>query len=57
MNLLKGLRKKYEPLNLIEINKENLLNNYDFFCGLDQKVWPVLKANAYGHGIKQVTQC
>jgi alanine racemase len=34
------------------------LNNYDFFKKIvgNGQVWPVLKANAYGHGIGQVTK-
>jgi alanine racemase len=52
-----GLRREYVSLNTIEINKRNLLFNFDFFkkeTGLE--IWPVLKSNAYGHGIKQVTK-
>lgn len=56
MDIFRRFKKTYDVLNLIEINKKNLLNNYDFFCGLGQEVWPVLKANAYGHGISQVTK-
>jgi alanine racemase len=47
--------KIYDSLNLIEISKDNLLFNFDYFSKLG-KVWPVLKSNAYGHGIKQVTE-
>ncbi len=52
-----GLKRKYVSLNTIEIDRKNLLFNFDFFkkeTGLE--VWPVLKSNAYGHGIKQVTE-
>jgi alanine racemase len=52
-----GLKREYISLNKIEINRKNLLFNFDFFrkeTGLE--IWPVLKSNAYGHGIKQVTK-
>lgn len=60
---LSKLAKPYKALNLIEINEKNILSNYDFFCNLGQthrstrtEIWPVLKSNAYGHGIKLVTK-
>lgn len=56
MDILKKFKKTYDVLNLIEINKESLLSNYDFFCNLNKEVWPVLKGNAYGHGISQITR-
>lgn len=48
-------RKKLKTLNRIEIIKENILHNYDFFQKkVDRKyIIPVLKSNAYGHGIEQ----
>jgi len=47
----------YQPLNLVEIKRQNLLFNYDFFKeNTNLSIWPVLKANAYGHGIRQVTE-
>jgi alanine racemase len=57
MDFYVGLRREYISLNTIEINKRNLLFNFDFFkkeSGLG--IWPVLKSNAYGHGIKQVVK-
>ena len=50
------LQRKYNVLNEIEISEKNLLSNYDFFGKYSKHVWPVLKANAYGHGIKEVTK-
>lgn len=40
----------------IELDKEALLNNYQFFCDRigKSKIAPVLKANAYGHGLSEV---
>lgn len=52
-----GFHRNYKPLNIVEINRENLLFNFDFFRKETKiDVWPVLKSNAYGHGIKQVTE-
>ncbi len=52
IKLLLGL-STYQPLNLIEISKNNLLNNYKYLSSLNSKikVAPVLKSNAYGHGL------
>lgn len=44
--------------NTIYISKENLLHNYHHLCQMAQhEVWPVVKSNAYGHGIEQVVAC
>ncbi|MDD2483314.1 MAG: alanine racemase [Candidatus Shapirobacteria bacterium] len=57
MNIFDRWKKVYESLNLIEINERNLLNNYDFFDNLGkEQIWPVLKSNAYGHGIRQIAE-
>ena len=63
MDIFERFKKVYQPLNLIEINEANLLANYDFFCKVGQtqgsvltEIWPVLKSNAYGHGIKEVAK-
>ncbi len=49
-------RFPYEPLITVEISKNNLLNNLEEFkkiapCG---SVAPVLKSNAYGHGLIEI---
>ncbi len=55
--MLKSLRqvlgRNYRPLNLIEISRSNLKYNYSYLSSLNKnlKVAPVLKSNAYGHGI------
>lgn len=55
-------KRKFETLNLIEIDSQRLLANYDYFVKLGQTrrsartIWPVLKSNAYGHGIKEVAE-
>ncbi len=48
--------KKYEPLNKIEISKENLLGNYQYISSLNHNISiaPVLKSNAYGNGLTQI---
>ena len=57
VNELSRKRNSYKTLNIIEINKSNLINNYLLFRNLnpDKKIIPVLKSNAYGHGLRQVT--
>ena len=39
-----------------EINKNNLVNNYEYCASKDKKIMCILKANAYGHGLKEVSQ-
>lgn len=46
---------KYHPLNEIEISKNALLHNFKYLTELSKvPVAPVLKSNAYGHGIEIV---
>lgn len=53
-NFLSLLKGKYLTLNLIEISRKKLLDNYQYLSGLDKslQIAPVLKSNAYGHGIQ-----
>lgn len=53
-NLVK--KSSYQTLNLIQISKNALLSNFHFFQQLNPKSYlcPVLKSNAYGHGLKLV---
>lgn len=45
------IRKKYYPLNRIEISESALLSNYRYLSKLSNlKISPVFKSNAYGHG-------
>lgn len=48
--------KPYYPLNIIEISKKRLISNYKYLSSINKniKVAPVLKSNAYGHGIIEV---
>jgi alanine racemase len=50
------IKPKYRPLNRIEIFKKNILDNYKYLKSQSGKaeIWPVLKANAYGHGLKEM---
>lgn len=49
---------RYQPLNHIEINKGRLLHNLAFLQRVHPNfhIIPVLKANAYGHGLAQISQ-
>lgn len=51
-------RNSYQALNKIEIYQENLLKNYQYLSQIDPKVKiaPVLKSNAYGHGINLIAR-
>lgn len=49
----KRFGRNYFPLNEIVISKDALLHNYNYLIGLSGvPVAPVLKSNAYGHGIE-----
>ena len=49
----KLLGRNYEPLNRIEVSVSNLAANYNYLSSINEniKVAPVLKSNAYGHGL------
>lgn len=48
----------YYPLNRIEINGKQLLKNYQYLNSIasEVKIAPVVKSNAYGHGIELVAR-
>src|SRR3990167_5348849 len=48
---------KYYPLNRIEISKAQLINNNEYLQSISKKIKiaPVVKSNAYGHGIELVS--
>lgn len=54
----KKLERGFETLNLIFIDAEKILFNYDFFVNKfsHHEIWPVIKANAYGHGLEVITE-
>jgi len=55
MFLQKLIGKNYVPLNVVEVSKSALIHNYEYLTKLAGiPVAPVLKSNAYGHGIELV---
>lgn len=57
MNLFSLVKKEYLPLNTIEVSKSALLKNYYYLSQFAPGVMiaPVLKSNAYGHGLGLVS--
>jgi alanine racemase len=49
-------RPRLSTLNLITVNRSSILHNLSYFQNKypDKHIWPVLKSNAYGHGLTQV---
>ena len=59
IDFLRKMRKaKYQTLNNLEIIEENILHNINFLYSLQKQaeMFPVLKSNAYGHGLKELCQ-
>lgn len=58
MKIPSFLKKQYYPLNTVEISQKALLRNYSYLSNLakDMQIAPVLKSNAYGHGLLQVAK-
>lgn len=55
--LLRKLEKNYATHNRIEVSKSAILHNLDLFsCASGLPAIPVLKGNAYGHGIPLVAR-
>ena len=56
ISIFKILQRRSYPLNIIELSRQNLEQNYQYLASLHQnlKVAPVLKSNAYGHGLKEI---
>lgn len=45
----------FEPYSRVEVSKSAILHNFDYFADYTgQSTFPVLRSNAYGHGIAQV---
>ncbi len=58
-SIIKSLSgNKFSTLNIIEISKSSIINNFDIIQNNNPNfsIIPVLKANAYGHGIIQVAK-
>lgn len=51
-----SLTRPFRVFNLIELSRSALLANYDLYQALlpDHKIIPVLKADAYGHGLSEI---
>ena len=56
--LRKIFNPRVEPINRIFIYSKNVLNNLSYLQELQPKsaIFPVLKSNAYGHGLLQITK-
>lgn len=56
--LQKQFAKPFETFNTVELSQSALLGNFDIFQQLEpaHRVIPVLKANAYGHGLTEIAQ-
>lgn len=56
LKMINPFRHPYQTLNLITISSEALLNNYSFWQNQNPQagIVPVLKSNAYGHGLELV---
>lgn len=56
--LTKSFTKSFETINWIELSQSALEYNYKYFQNLNpnQYAFPVLKSNAYGHGLIQIAK-
>ncbi|MDI3496503.1 MAG: alanine racemase [Patescibacteria group bacterium] len=56
--LRKIIKPKYNTLNRIEIDAEKIVANFNYLKSLqpEAELFPVLKANAYGHGLKEICE-
>lgn len=52
------LHKTYQVLNEITVSRDALVSNYNYFAKLNPQaqIAPVLKANAYGHGLEGIAK-
>jgi alanine racemase len=52
------LNQTYQVLNEIIVSKQGLIQNYQYFTSKNSntKIAPVIKANAYGHGLIPIAQ-
>ncbi|TXG76334.1 alanine racemase [Patescibacteria group bacterium] len=49
------LSRKYDTLNQIEVSRSAILHNFNLLRSIHQTdIIPVLKSNAYGHGIREI---
>jgi alanine racemase len=56
LKMINPFRRSYQTLNLITIKSKALLDNYSFWQKQNPqaKIAPVLKSNAYGHGLELI---
>jgi len=54
--LRKILKPKYDTLNEIEVDGNKIISNFNYLKSLQKEavIFPVLKSNAYGHGLKEM---
>lgn len=54
----KLLKPKYETLNIIQIEADKIISNFNYLKTKQNgaEIFPVLKANAYGHGLAEICQ-
>ncbi len=50
------IKPKYQTLNVLEIKHQFVLDNYKLLQSYQKEatIFPVLKSNAYGHGLKEI---
>ena len=58
MSIRDWFKPNIEPMNRIYISKSALLNNYQYLQSLkpNAELFPVIKSNAYGHGIDNMLE-
>jgi alanine racemase len=58
MDKIPLLKRRYKTLNKIEVSEHALLHNYRYLSSLSKEisVAPVLKSNAYGHGLQLISK-
>lgn len=56
--LRKIIKAKYETLNWLEIDASKIVANFNYLKSRQREaeIFPVLKSNAYGHGLKEICQ-
>ncbi len=54
----RSFSRQLDTFNLVEISRSAILHNFDLFQSIQPQaeIWPVLKANAYGHGLEPVAE-
>ena len=52
------IKPKIKPLNCITIKKKNILSNLKYLSSFQKEssLFPVVKSNAYGHGLKEICE-